>query len=66
VNAYERGTHAELLARVGVYARLYSAQFQDESARSSEDGSDGVAAGGIDALMRSGPVGPETTERQRV
>jgi ABC-type multidrug transport system fused ATPase/permease subunit len=27
----EQGTHAELLARPGVYARLYQAQFRDET-----------------------------------
>src|SRR5712692_1360485 len=28
----ERGTHPELLARGGAYARLYAAQFQDDPA----------------------------------
>lgn len=27
----ERGTHAELLARKGYYARLHNMQFQDEA-----------------------------------
>lgn len=33
----ERGTHTELLARDGVYAHLYAAQFQDETGAGAEE-----------------------------
>jgi len=34
----ERGTHSELLARDGIYARLYFAQFQDDGSLSGANG----------------------------
>ena len=44
----EEGTHAELLSRGGIYARLYERQLLRERAKSgdgeAEPGSDGVAA----------------------
>jgi ATP-binding cassette, subfamily B, bacterial len=62
----ERGTHAELLARSGAYARLHAAQFQEEGSRLTEDGSNGAGARGIDALVRSSPGEPGTAEHRRV
>jgi subfamily B ATP-binding cassette protein MsbA len=42
----EQGGHAELLARKGIYARLHSRQFRDES-RAAADRTRGVATSGL-------------------
>ncbi|HEX6799447.1 MAG TPA: ABC transporter ATP-binding protein [Ktedonobacterales bacterium] len=44
----ERGTHAELLARGGLYARLYREQFSERPMEMA-DLNDGAEAGGIEA-----------------
>jgi ATP-binding cassette subfamily B protein len=40
----ERGTHPELIAREGIYARLYNAQFQDDVSTLSTNTEDGNGA----------------------
>jgi len=40
----EEGTHAELLARGGLYARLYARQFRDDDAKPVDLLSDAEAA----------------------
>jgi ATP-binding cassette, subfamily B, bacterial len=45
----ERGTHAELLARGGLYARLYRQQFAAEAELAGDEGAVALGAGGSEA-----------------